>query len=239
MTATSDAKSLELTVTNFGPIAEGKIELRPMTVFVGPSNTGKSYMAALIYALHRFFGGYSRKIDYLRFKGEPFGSFESMPPEEFDLQESDFEDLSNWFSEVLPQGDKGEQLANSSLELPEAIADLVRPLLSNVAHLNEDLDSELARCFGVEKAKNLVRYPSNGATGFSLRGRASTVAGSFHKFGYKVTVTENGAELDASISQTMPMLVRHQITDRHFPWRWMANELSMNDERRSDIASLD
>ena len=55
MTATSDAKSLELTVTNFGPIAEAKVELRPLTVFVGPSNTGKSYMAALIYALHRLF----------------------------------------------------------------------------------------------------------------------------------------------------------------------------------------
>ena len=46
MTATSDAKPLELKVTNFGPIAEAKIELRPMTVFVGPSNTGKSYIAA-------------------------------------------------------------------------------------------------------------------------------------------------------------------------------------------------
>ena len=28
-----------------------------MTVFVGPSNTGKSYLAILIYALHSFFGG--------------------------------------------------------------------------------------------------------------------------------------------------------------------------------------
>ena len=53
MTATSDTKSLELTVTNFGPIAEAKVELRPLTVFVGPSNTGKSYMAGLIYAMHR------------------------------------------------------------------------------------------------------------------------------------------------------------------------------------------
>ena len=53
MTDISDAKPLELTVTNFGPVAEANIELRPMTVFVGPSNTGKSYMAALVYALHR------------------------------------------------------------------------------------------------------------------------------------------------------------------------------------------
>ena len=50
--------SLELEVTNFGPIVEAKIDLRPLTVFVGPSNTGKSYLAILIYALHRFFSGF-------------------------------------------------------------------------------------------------------------------------------------------------------------------------------------
>ena len=56
MTTATGASHLELTVSNLGPIAEGKIELRPMSVFVGPSNTGKSYLATLIYALHRFFG---------------------------------------------------------------------------------------------------------------------------------------------------------------------------------------
>ena len=73
MTTGSRGKHLGLTVSNFGPIAEASIELRPMSVFVGPSNTGKSYMAALIYALHRFFGGYLGDIAYLRMRGEPFG----------------------------------------------------------------------------------------------------------------------------------------------------------------------
>ncbi len=42
---------MKLTVENFGPIREAKnIEVKPMTVFVGPSNSGKSYMAMLIYA---------------------------------------------------------------------------------------------------------------------------------------------------------------------------------------------
>lgn len=57
---TKKRKPLELEVSDFGPIARAKIELRPLTVFVGPSNTGKSYLAILIYALHRFFLGYSR-----------------------------------------------------------------------------------------------------------------------------------------------------------------------------------
>ena len=41
--------NLILDVENFGPIAEAKnIEFKPMTVFVGPSNTGKTYLAMLL-----------------------------------------------------------------------------------------------------------------------------------------------------------------------------------------------
>ena len=47
--------NIHLAVQNFGPIARADIALRPLTVFVGESNTGKTYLAALIYALHRPF----------------------------------------------------------------------------------------------------------------------------------------------------------------------------------------
>lgn len=40
-----------LNIKNFGPITKGKIELRPLTVFVGPNNTGKSYAARLVYSI--------------------------------------------------------------------------------------------------------------------------------------------------------------------------------------------
>ncbi len=44
--------NLILNVENFGPIASAKdIEIRPMTVFVGPSNTGKSYLAILLHSV--------------------------------------------------------------------------------------------------------------------------------------------------------------------------------------------
>ena len=51
---------VQLSVQNFGPIASADIDLRPLTVFVGQSNTGKTYLAALIYALHQNFEGFSR-----------------------------------------------------------------------------------------------------------------------------------------------------------------------------------
>ena len=51
---------VEISVRNFGPISEATIDLRPLTVFVGPSNTGKTYFSTLIYALHGIYAGFSR-----------------------------------------------------------------------------------------------------------------------------------------------------------------------------------
>ena len=52
--------NVHIKVQNFGPIEKAEIDLRPLTVFVGESNTGKTYFAALIYALHRTFEGFPR-----------------------------------------------------------------------------------------------------------------------------------------------------------------------------------
>ena len=65
-TKKKERKPMELEVSDFGPIVRAKIDLRPLTVFVGPSNTGKSYLAILIYALHKFFSAYSRFGIYRR-----------------------------------------------------------------------------------------------------------------------------------------------------------------------------
>ena len=46
---------MKLTVKNFGPIRKATVDVKPMTVFVGPSNTGKSYMAILIYTIAKVF----------------------------------------------------------------------------------------------------------------------------------------------------------------------------------------
>ncbi len=46
---------LTISVKNFGPIAEGSVDLKPLTIFVGPSNTGKSYMATAVYAVMQGF----------------------------------------------------------------------------------------------------------------------------------------------------------------------------------------
>ena len=47
---------MKLRVKNFGPIREAEVELKPLTVFVGHGNTGKSYLAMLLYSVTRALG---------------------------------------------------------------------------------------------------------------------------------------------------------------------------------------
>jgi predicted ATPase len=45
----------DLEFNNFGPIKHAKLDLRPFTVFIGPNNTGKTYVAYFIYSLRDYF----------------------------------------------------------------------------------------------------------------------------------------------------------------------------------------
>ena len=47
----------QVRVKDFGPIAEASVELKPLTVFMGPNNSGKSYLALAIYCLFRTLTG--------------------------------------------------------------------------------------------------------------------------------------------------------------------------------------
>ena len=46
---------MKLHVKHFGPIKEAQVDIKPLTIFVGPSNSGKSYLATLIHAIVQSF----------------------------------------------------------------------------------------------------------------------------------------------------------------------------------------
>ena len=48
---TKTQKPLQIEVSNFGPITKGKVCTKPLTIFTGPSNTGKTYLAKLFYSV--------------------------------------------------------------------------------------------------------------------------------------------------------------------------------------------
>lgn len=42
---------LRLELENFGPVRKGTVRLRPLTILVGPNNSGKSYVAVLVHSI--------------------------------------------------------------------------------------------------------------------------------------------------------------------------------------------
>ena len=71
-----NADLLTVSVQDFGPIAQATVNLRPLTIFVGRGNTGKTYFSKLIYAIHKTLSGLP-KIPFVERHRAPFGFIES------------------------------------------------------------------------------------------------------------------------------------------------------------------
>ncbi|MBC6413020.1 MAG: AAA family ATPase [Hyphomonadaceae bacterium] len=142
----ADNESLELEVKDFGPIGEAKVDLRPLTVFMGPSNTGKSYLAILIYALHRFFSGFPRYAG-----GAPF--FYAVDPDDLKLSE---EAIGALVDSVRSIADMPEYQNRYGITLPSAVAKVLRDLF-DASLKNDSIFLEIGRCFGLPGLGDLVR----------------------------------------------------------------------------------
>ncbi len=141
-------------VENFGPIVRAEIDVRPLTIFVGPSNTGKSYLAILLYALHRCFGGadpYSYDAVFSRRRGWPFDPSDVPRARRRPI----FESLNEWAS-VL-------STSESSQELPSEVAGYLHSVLQSAKGLEDSVSYEIRRCFGIDDAGNLVRRAGSDA----------------------------------------------------------------------------
>lgn len=47
----NEKTKLSIEAKNFGPVAEGNVDIKPLTIFIGPNNSGKSYIAMLISSI--------------------------------------------------------------------------------------------------------------------------------------------------------------------------------------------
>lgn len=46
-----DSLELDVDISNFGPISRGKFKIRPLTILIGPNNSGKTYASMLVHSL--------------------------------------------------------------------------------------------------------------------------------------------------------------------------------------------
>ena len=172
--------SLELEVNDFGPIVHGRIDLRPLTVFVGPSNTGKSYLAILIYALHRFFSSRRWPGNWM-FEDN---GIRKVPSETIGV-------LVDWVKQTFPTDRK--LLAEKTIVLPVSVLNVIR---AGFDAQGDGLGDEIRRCFGIEKASALIRKGNrNGVQVIFRRAVQNESAAYVHRLSLKAMGTEFGTTM--------------------------------------------
>ena len=135
-------------VRDFGPIARASVEMRPLTVFIGPSNTGKSYLAMLLYVLHSCLGtGRHRGGDPLRLRTS--WAHTVLSDQVFD--DAARKSLMRRLSSALANDDPPR--------LPDKLLKLVRASLERPRPIERTLGREIQRCFGVSDLRALIRQP--------------------------------------------------------------------------------
>ena len=137
-----------LDVRNFGPIFQADIELRPLSIFIGPSNTGKSWMAILIYALHQYFAGHD-KNKMVGHSRSTISNFEYQSNQK--NRDSIAQDLSDVL-DLLFGSDTIDEKTN--VKEDKSLIELLKPIFDRNG---DQLKREICRCFGVNANELMSR----------------------------------------------------------------------------------
>ncbi len=149
-------KSIQIGVRDFGPIADALVKLRPLTVFVGPSNTGKTYMSILVYALHKSLRGFQRLPVSHPSLNYPYYLIGSNKPGDA----SPSEDTLTIDNELYALLTKIGRAAVTYSDLPQAVRDNVQAVLRDPERLGRDVELELKRCLDSRSNSDFIRAPS-------------------------------------------------------------------------------
>ena len=180
--------NIQIAVENFGPIEKADVDIRPLTVFVGESNTGKTYLASLIYALQRAFEGIPR-VPWSYYNTSRFDPIYYSQPADLSTQ-SVLEETQ----EALTKLKRTEQLFKFS-DLPQWVR---ARLLSGSAHF-EVLEDELKRCFDFASVSELARFTKSQSEGmkvsFEVREENQTL------WSFNLYNSESGTNVDKFINK--------------------------------------
>ena len=183
---------VRVAVENLGPIRKGDIDLRPLTVFVGPSNTGKTYFAMSIYAMHRVFSGFPRfpfMSDYLYSMDGDW----LIPDEEY---------------RVVVRKLRNDQRPFHFSDMPEVVRAAARDALDDPGFLAAHLGNELERCFDVERANSLIRTSSR-----PISAKLSLRVGNDERKGWSFRMAVSDSDIDSTGHIDDVILLRDKMSD--------------------------
>ncbi len=138
-------------VSNFGPIASGSVELRPLTVFFGPSNSGKTFLATLVYGLHTITNGFSvlprpELWQQWAARSAAAGSYSG--------GSEAVKEIGNFIAHGLSAGKVGFD------RLPATYRDLLNDFHAADDGFAGELSDELKRLYNKGSTEELIRIPS-------------------------------------------------------------------------------
>jgi hypothetical protein len=192
---------IKLQVSEFGPIVEGAVHLKPLTIFVGPNNSGKSYFAVLAYALFLSFPSmyaFSRgvlpwRLRRFRFHPQRYlpGMGEISPVELLDDKQV-LKSLQNGLKSLIG-GSRNREISISFKDLPDKVKQGLEQVLQNsMSECAIALGEELKRCYA-SVIPELTRKTSKGA--------------------FTVSVSQENPPLQLNMSYTDDNL---RLVDSHF-----------------------
>lgn len=219
---------LQLDVSNFGPIAKANIDLRPLTVFVGPSNTGKSYLAVLIYALHKHFSS-----DFRREKSFVGRALRDPHNKRRDLSEDDINAVRE-FATLLSVKLKDEKsLSAKSFPLPGPIVEMIRTSLNDQG---DYIGNQVRRCFGLETTGSLIRNKIASSAEVNIRQHMGESAHIDHQF----TIKADSSDFKTVIPEGFSLRLDSEDDDFEIEFLYgILSNLPTNNEKIEQLECLD
>ena len=194
--------NVEISVKNFGPIAEAAIDLRPLTVFVGPSNTGKTYFSTLIYALHGIFDGFSRLPlpetfrDFMKFN---YGSGKGLSAA-FGSSEEEARQIVH----TLAKNDRPFKFS----DLPQKIRELAVQSFKDSKFFGHNLEVELGRCFDIDSMSEIIQRTDSQTDEMKVALQVHEESQDLWNFNTKITKSDT--TVDGSLNENIVFLTKDE-----------------------------
>ena len=216
---------LSVAVRDFGPIRRATVELRPLTVFVGQSNTGKSCMARLIYALHNLFRTTSDQGSPQRSATQGLsGSLEGLPlvPQRKRNKTSPEEvrTLMGWIASVV------EDRQRLRDELPDSIVNIIRPFFELENQARSSIENEIMRCIGQDNMKDLIRFGARDGASIEINKVRSRNTENADLFTCSIHLKARETEVNSSMPIGAQLRIEDDESSKHLQLAWNVIETS-------------
>ena len=199
---THEHPKVEIAVKNFGPIAEANIDLRPLTVFVGPSNTGKTYFATLVYALHSAFNGLLGPDLLSHSEPAKIASLLSELLTDPAIPKEEIQDIHKKLSML----DRSFKLS----DLPKRVLERFLTIIKDTDFFKAALQNELKNCFDSNSISELNRLTTEQRNEMTMLLKIGEGNQEYWNITMKVSGSEVNLDLGSSTNDNLVLIPQEQ-----------------------------